>query len=114
MLISDWSSDVCSSDLPIDPALAVASPEQAPRTVRGYVARFAASSPTRAVAQPEGVELAYDTVDWTPAEDGRITDAHYRTEERRVGKECVRTRRYGGAREYEKKKTNKELTGKKR
>jgi len=72
-----WIGAHVPARLPIDPALAVASPEQAPRTVRGYVARVAASSPARAGAQPEGVELAYDTVVWRPAEDGRITDAIY-------------------------------------
>ena len=53
------------------------SSAQVPRTVRGYVARAAASSPVPALAEPEGVELTYDTVDWTPAENGRITDAIY-------------------------------------
>ncbi|QNA86672.1 DEAD/DEAH box helicase family protein [Sphingomonas sp. So64.6b] len=48
----------------------------APRTVRGYLAR-AASSPARTIAEPEGVELAYETVDWTPPEGGRLTDAIY-------------------------------------
>ena len=74
-----WIGEHVPARLPIDPAVAVTmvSPAQAPRTVRGYVARAAASSPARTVAQPEGVELAYDTVDWRPAEDGRITDAIY-------------------------------------
>ena len=74
-----WIGEHVPARLPIDPAVAVtlASPAQAPRTVRGYVARAAASSPARTVAEPEGVELAYDTVDWTPAEGGRITDAIY-------------------------------------
>ncbi|HCJ71585.1 strawberry notch family protein [Agrobacterium pusense] len=49
-----------------------------PRTVRGYLARTTAANPaTPASVEPEGVELAYETVDWTPAEDGRITDAIY-------------------------------------
>lgn len=74
-----WIGEHVPARLPIDPAVAVAmaSPAQAPQTVRGYVARAAASSPARAIAEPEGAELAYDTVDWTPAEDGRITDAIY-------------------------------------
>jgi len=74
-----WIGEHVPVRQPIDPAVAVAmaSPAQTSRTVRGYVARAAASSPARAVAEPEGVELAYDTVDWTPAEDGRITDAIY-------------------------------------
>jgi len=49
-----------------------------PRTVRGYLARTtAARRATPSSIEPEGVELAYETVDWTPAEDGRITDAIY-------------------------------------
>ncbi|MBP2277019.1 strawberry notch-like NTP hydrolase domain-containing protein [Sphingomonas sp. PL20] len=73
-----WIGEHVPARQPIDPAVtvAMASPAPPPRTVRGYVAR-AASSPTRAVPEPEGVELAYDAVDWTPAEDGRITDAIY-------------------------------------
>ena len=47
------------------------------RTVRGYLARVASSSPARAIAEPESVELAYETVDWTPPEGGRLTDAIY-------------------------------------
>ncbi len=33
--------------------------------------------PGRRRRKPEAVELAYETVDWTPAEGGRITDALY-------------------------------------
>ena len=74
-----WIGEHVPARLPVHPAVAVAlaSSAQAPRTVRGYVPRAAASSPARAVTEPEGVELAYDTVDWTPTEDGRITDAIY-------------------------------------
>ena len=31
---------------------------------------------SRPLADPEGVELAYETVDWTPPEGARLTDAH--------------------------------------
>jgi predicted RNA methylase len=58
----------------------VATPASAatPRTVRGYLACTTAARPaTPASIEPDGVELAYETVDWTPAEDGRITDAIY-------------------------------------
>ena len=73
-----WIGEHVPARLPVDASVAVpvAAPV-APRTVRGYLARAAASSPVRTVAEPEGVELAYDTVDWTPAEDGHITDAIY-------------------------------------
>ena len=48
-----------------------------PRTVRGYLARTASRQPATAIAEPEGVELAYDTVEWTPPEGSRLTDALY-------------------------------------
>ncbi|MEH6721562.1 MAG: strawberry notch family protein [Aurantimonas endophytica] len=74
----DWIGEHVPARLPVDASISVpvAAPA-APRTVRGYLARAAASSPVRVAAEPEGVELAYETVDWAPAEDGRITDAIY-------------------------------------
>ncbi len=49
-----------------------------PRTVRGYLARNAAARPAAlASIEPEGVELTYETVDWTPPEGVRLTDAIY-------------------------------------
>jgi predicted RNA methylase len=60
------------------PPVTTSASAATPRTVRGYLARTtAARRATPASIEPEGVELAYDTVDWTPAEDGRITDAIY-------------------------------------
>src|SRR3546814_637578 len=74
-----WIGEHVPARLPIDPAVAVPPLQAAPppRTVRGYVARTAASLPVRTIGEPEGVELAYETVDWRPAESGRITDAIY-------------------------------------
>ena len=48
-----------------------------PRTVRGYVGRSAKAAPPATLSEPDGVELAYETVDWQPAEGGHITDAIY-------------------------------------
>jgi predicted RNA methylase len=48
-----------------------------PRTVRGYLARAASRQPAAAIAEPEGVELSYETVEWTPPEGVRLTDALY-------------------------------------
>src|SRR6516165_2366879 len=35
------------------------------------------ASSVAALPSPEGVELAYETVDWTPPEGSRLTDALY-------------------------------------
>lgn len=60
------------------PDVAAPLPPAAPRTVRSYLARSVASRPTAAVAaDPEGIELVYETVDWTPPEGDRLTDAIY-------------------------------------
>ncbi|KAB2764239.1 strawberry notch family protein [Brucella anthropi] len=60
------------------PPVATSASTATPRTVRGYLARTTAARPaTPASIEPEGVEVAYETVDWTPAENGRITDAIY-------------------------------------
>jgi hypothetical protein len=51
----------------------------APRAGRGTPARMSPSRgmPLTRLAEPEGVELAYETVDWKPAEGARLTDATY-------------------------------------
>ncbi|PZR87553.1 MAG: methylase [Stutzerimonas stutzeri] len=50
----------------------------APRTVRSYLARAATTAPARPpIGEIEGVELAYETVDWTPPDGARLTDAIY-------------------------------------
>ena len=60
------------------PKIAVPAPTAAPKTVRGYLARATAARPAAAPAKdPEGVELAYETVDWTPPEGARLSDAIY-------------------------------------
>ncbi|MBB5701046.1 putative RNA methylase [Ochrobactrum daejeonense] len=60
------------------PPVATSASTATPRTVRGNLARTTAPRPaTPASIEPEGVELAYETVEWTPAEIGRITDAIY-------------------------------------
>ncbi|MCF3947233.1 strawberry notch family protein [Acidiphilium iwatense] len=60
------------------PAAVALTARQVPRTVRGYLARATAARPARlASIEPEGIELAYETVDWTPPEGARLTDAIY-------------------------------------
>jgi len=48
-----------------------------PRTVRGYLARAASRPSAAAIAEPESVELSYETVEWTPPEGVHLTDALY-------------------------------------
>jgi predicted RNA methylase len=59
------------------PAAPAAGSVAAPRTVRGYLARAASRQPASAIAEPEGVELSYETAGWTPPEGVRLTDALY-------------------------------------
>src|SRR3546814_8502685 len=78
MRISDWSSDVCSSDL-----------------------RAGDARPQRLAARPAGLEDGADRQLREPgdAATGAAAGKHrrhrpVRSEERRVGKECVSTSRY--------------------
>src|SRR3546814_19410775 len=88
MRISDWSSDVCSSDLP-------------DRINNRFLARFeefraftdrGASSATE---EANRIDVASDPAEATPDEIMRAAhrrpEAALTSEERRVGKECVRT-----------------------
>ena len=72
-----WVTEYVPARLPI--AIPVAASPNArpgiPRTVRAYAMRPSGiATPT---ADPAGAELAYETVAWTPAEGGRITEALY-------------------------------------
>src|SRR3546814_12182920 len=90
MRISDWSSDVCSSDL-------------ARATVAG-------------IRQPISLANQFGVIDVDPKDNVRIRDflekpqnptgLSDRSEERRVGKECVSRVDLGGRRIIKKKKYN--------
>src|SRR3546814_18929312 len=82
MRISDWSSDVCSSDLHSGLGLAIA----------------------RAIVEGHGGTIAARDRD-----DGeRGASLLIRSEERRVGKECVRTCRYRWSQDHFKKKKTRQ------
>ena len=74
-----WIEARVSPRLPVSlPKVSSPVPAAAPKTVRGYLARAAASRPAAAPASdPEGIELTYETVDWMPPEGGRLSDAIY-------------------------------------
>src|SRR3546814_15674790 len=99
MRISDWSSDVCSSDLP-----AIANPEAKPST---QVSKPVASKPdVRKPAENKAATTvaSKSTPWWISSGNGKGLQVIYdgsaaferaivvlRWEERRVGKECVST-----------------------
>src|SRR3546814_11387667 len=112
MRISDWSSDVCSSDLEdlLGKLLAaVVSVHDLHRPVRVEV-HAAVLDPVHEVARLGGVPETDEGVQG----EGRVADpgvavvpvALARSEERRVGKECVSTCRYRWS-PYHYKKKNK-------
>ncbi|ABS65972.1 putative methylase/helicase [Xanthobacter versatilis] len=60
------------------PKVTASASTAAPKTARGYHSRPAAMRPVAAPASaPEGVELTYETLDWTPPEGVRLSDSIY-------------------------------------
>ena len=70
-----WVIERVPPRLPIEASIAVTGARPAiPRTVRASAMR---PSSVPALPEPDAVELAYETVDWTPPEGMRLTDALY-------------------------------------
>src|SRR3546814_16152405 len=100
MRISDWSSDVCSSDLT----------ELGPRTVGLPLAIRAGITTPAPQMRSFGSDRAVISSFTAASINGRITAGDgrkTRSEERRVGNECVVRVDLGGRRIIERKKTNK-------
>src|SRR3546814_4346095 len=79
MRISDWSSDVCSSDLIQRTGIGL-----------GYLAlqhRLVEALPHRVIGLPRGIHVALEDHELIL----NVRHADHRSEERRVGKECVST-----------------------
>ena len=75
-----WIGEHVPARLPVAPAgraTATITPIATARPARSYLPRPAAKPPACSAAGPEGVELAYETLDWSPDDSGRITDAIY-------------------------------------
>ncbi|MCK1452008.1 strawberry notch C-terminal domain-containing protein [Bradyrhizobium sp. 35] len=73
-----WIGEHAPARLPVASTSALpVSASPAPRTVRGYLARPAAQPAKASVADPEAVDLVYETIDWTPPEGARLSDAIY-------------------------------------
>src|SRR3546814_14940771 len=119
MRISDWSSDVCSSDLIVIAELIQARKRRTVDTKADTVAWYGADDLTR-IALIDCIVVSDDLIDALHIAEhveasmnlGRITgmDGLYfgvRSEERRVGKECGSTCRSRWSPAHSKKKKNK-------
>src|SRR3546814_12304134 len=95
MRISDWSSDVCSSDLTTAYEVAKANPKRVvfAEAEEEVVLRAAIQFRTLGYGIPVLVGRAhvYDKLKELGVEDPESYELHNRSEERRVGKECVST-----------------------
>src|SRR3546814_14319149 len=112
MRISDWSSDVCSSDLLIKPVRGFKSIPTAYATIKGFVVmRALRKGQARPWCLQPGirgevrlVERAFGIGPSALTEDMGMLNHHFaaaaRSDARRVGKECVSTCRSRGASYY--------------
>src|SRR3546814_16552420 len=108
MRISDWSSDVCSSDLGIRLVPAIAAIE-APIAVIPAVIQPPANARVAVAATFPGVVMRTLVVEGDTVRQGQplaVISSRDRSEERRVGKECVSTCRSRWSPYHYKKKTN--------
>src|SRR3546814_19720728 len=94
MRISDWSSDVCSSDLGNRYGL-IGANGSGKSTFMKIIGGDLESSAGNVSLEP-GVRLGKLRQDQFAYEDIRVLDV-VRSEERRVGKECVSRCRYRGS-----------------
>src|SRR3546814_18327904 len=100
MRISDWSSDVCSSDLVFVAIRSVAFISPNVAQVR-FIKRLQRDQ--QVIETPAIATITFDVLSKPETESGRyanplgfqVTTYRARSEERRVGKECVRTCRFG-------------------
>src|SRR3546814_15420332 len=106
MRISDWSSDVCSSDLRDLPGSNVHQ-RLVGLAVDGAPAGLVAVAIVAADAGPGHCQggCVHHAGGWLAVLDEGDVHRELRSEERRVGKECVSTCRSRWSPEHEKKKT---------
>src|SRR3546814_14202031 len=97
MRISDWSSDVCSSDLQLNNSQAAADTETLEKQRNAAVAQYQ--------SQAELLSKARQKTSKKITQQVTAAMQDLRSEERRVGKECVSTCRSRGSPDHEKKNT---------
>src|SRR3546814_11721741 len=123
MRISDWSSDVCSSDLQIFSGLKQAFPHLLAREIeigvvgkdRRNLAEAIARDRARRIEPGNAGKRDFDRIsdqlldfDRRKTRVNRIDMNLIRMEERRGGKECDRTGRYRWSRDYDRKKRKRD------
>src|SRR3546814_16511832 len=92
MRISDWSSDVCSSDLPGDCAVPrVQSMEHSVPSTRKTREKSPTSSSKKSCGRSRYLQHARILLPLLEEDAFSPLAALWRSEERRVGKECVST-----------------------
>src|SRR3546814_12715452 len=98
MRISDWSSDVCSSDLFLDAQLAARQRQlqDADQKRADFNAQYLGSLP--------GTGSLQDRINAARSQLAQVDSDLARSEERRVGKECVSTFRSRWSPDHEKNK----------
>src|SRR3546814_17786665 len=94
MRISDWSSDVCSSDLGAVAIEKGVSASQAAQAASNAAAQFSAPAeppPAPVASQPQ--DQTSVSGGWMPqvADDADLIENEWRSAERRVGQVCVCT-----------------------
>src|SRR3546814_11834522 len=95
MRISDWSSDVCSSDLSTEVDLSAIQPGQAIKTTFRSQPLFVRHLTDKEIAEADKVDPASlrdpQTLEERTVDGKKQWLVTMRSEERRVGKECVST-----------------------
>src|SRR3546814_16637276 len=92
MRISDWSSDVCSSDLEHEAKLKARAEKE--KTTGKKPGGKPPAPPTATPGATDQINLTDEDSRIMPVAGGGFEQAfNARSEERRVGKECVSTRR---------------------
>src|SRR3546814_18751216 len=90
MRISDWSSDVCSSDLQLVATSAGSMPTASIASISVNACLTLGGPDTESrIAAPGDTPLIVSTA--SPGSPARSTPSRQRSEERRVGTECVST-----------------------
>src|SRR3546814_18141043 len=103
MRISDWSSDVCSSDLVPPRGMIFCALTGHACIVRCFDRtweRFDVTENTRTEQDSMGEMTVPSTAYWGAQTQSAVENFPIRSEERRVGKECVSTCRYRGGRAH--------------